>query len=74
MNPPTVFNAQDLGQFTGTTGYYRITRKHLLTDGTKYLADAVGAYWLMDAAASHLDEILPTGLYSSNCRCSRAGR
>jgi hypothetical protein len=57
MNPPTVFNAQELGQFTGTTGYYRITRKHLLTDGTKYLADAAGAYWLMDAAASHLDEI-----------------
>ncbi len=57
MNPTTVFNAQNLGQFTGTTGYYRITRKHLLTDGTKYLADAAGAYWLMDAAASHLDEI-----------------
>ena len=27
------------------------------TDGTKYLSDAAGAYWLMDAVASHLDEI-----------------
>jgi hypothetical protein len=57
MNPLAAFNAQELSQFTGTTSYYRITRKHLLTDGTKYLADAAGAYWLMDAAASHLDEI-----------------
>jgi hypothetical protein len=63
MNPPTVFNPQDLGQFTGTTGYYRITRKHLLTDGTKYLADAAGAYWLMDAATSHLDEIGSADLF-----------
>jgi hypothetical protein len=58
MNPLTVFNAQELSQFTGTTGHHRITRKHLLTDGTKYLADAAGACWLMDAAASHLDEIV----------------
>jgi hypothetical protein len=34
-----------------------ISRRHLLTDGTQYLANAAGAYWLMDAAASYLDEI-----------------
>ena len=51
------FDATQLTQFIGTTGYYRISRKHLLTDGAKYLADAAGAYWLMDAIASHLQEI-----------------
>ena len=28
-----------LGHFIGTERYYRISRRHLLTDGTKYLAD-----------------------------------
>jgi hypothetical protein len=57
MDATTQFDASQLSYFTGTTPYYRITRRHLLPDGTKYLADAAGAYWLMDAAASHLDEI-----------------
>lgn len=47
----------NLSSFTGTSHYYPFSRRHLLTDGTKYLADTAGAYWLMDAAASHLDEI-----------------
>lgn len=47
----------ELAQFTGTTSYTRISRRHLLTDGAKYLADQAQCYWLMDAAASHLDEI-----------------
>ncbi len=51
------FDPTQLALFTGTQHYYRLTRKHLLTDGTKYLADAAGAYWLMDAIASHLQEI-----------------
>jgi len=51
------FDASQLSYFTGTTGYYRIGKRHLLTDGTKYVAEAAGAFWLMDAAASHLDEI-----------------
>ena len=28
-----------LAQFTGTSAYYRISRRYLLTDGTKYLAE-----------------------------------
>ena len=28
-----------LAKFTGTSAYYRISRRHLLTDGTKYLAE-----------------------------------
>jgi hypothetical protein len=51
------FDPAQLAQFTGTAHYYRITKQHLLTDGTRYLADAAGAYWLMDAIASHLCEI-----------------
>ena len=46
-----------LSQFTGTSAYYRISRRHLLTDGTKYLAEKGGCFWMMDAVASHLCEI-----------------
>jgi hypothetical protein len=46
-----------LTSFTGTSGYYQISRRHMLTDGTKYLAEHAEAYWLIDAAISHLDEI-----------------
>lgn len=53
----TTFNPADLAQFTGTERYYRLNRKCLLTDGTKYLAEAAGAFWLMDAAASYLIEL-----------------
>ena len=53
----TNFDETQLYQFTGTERYHRISRKHLLTDGTKYVADTAGAFWMMDAAASHLDEI-----------------
>lgn len=51
------FDAVQLAHFTGTERYYRITRRHLLTDGTKYVAEAAGAFWLMDAVASHLTEL-----------------
>ena len=46
-----------LAQFTGTGAYYRISRRHMLTDGTKYLAERAGCFWMMDAIASHLSEI-----------------
>lgn len=45
---------QSLNQFTGTEHYYRISKLHLLTDGTKFLADEAKCYWLMDAIASYL--------------------
>ena len=51
------FDSSQLTQFIGTTGYYRISRRHLLTDGTKYLAEAAECFWMMDAIASHLCEI-----------------
>jgi hypothetical protein len=50
------FDAANLSMFTGTEKYYRINPCTVLTDGTKYLADAAGAYWLMDAIASYLPQ------------------
>lgn len=49
----------ELRQFTGTSQYYRISPKALLTDGAYYLAEHAGAFWLMFAFASHLDELNP---------------
>jgi hypothetical protein len=46
-----------LSHFIGTERYYRLSRKHLITDGTKYLADNAECYWLLDATTSHLMEI-----------------
>jgi hypothetical protein len=51
------FDPSQLSYFTGTERHYRITRRHLLTDGTKYLAEEAECYWMMDAIASHLCEI-----------------
>ena len=53
----SLFDLATLTQFTGTERYYRISRKHLLTDGTKFLAEQAHCYWLMDAIVSHLSEI-----------------
>jgi hypothetical protein len=52
-----LFDQSTLTQFTGTERYYRISRRHLLTDGTKYLAENAECFWMMDAVASHLMEI-----------------
>lgn len=48
-----------LSQFTGTEKYYRLYPNVVLTDGTKYLADRAGCYWLMDVYASHLASVDP---------------
>lgn len=56
INAPTVFNAQELVQFSGTIRYNCITRKHQLSDSAKYLADVATPYCLIDAGASLLDE------------------
>ena len=51
------FDPAQLSCFTGTERYYRISRRHLLTDGTKYLAEEAECFWMMDVIASHLSEI-----------------
>lgn len=45
----------DLDHFIGTDHLYRLPlfRGLLFTDGIKYLADEVGAHWLIDLVASH---------------------
>jgi hypothetical protein len=50
----SAFDQSILTQFTGTEHYYRLNRKCVLTDGTKYLAETAEAYWLLDVAASYL--------------------
>jgi hypothetical protein len=42
-----------LQQFTGTEHWYRhaLVRNVLFTDGAKFVADAGGAYWLLDEIA-----------------------
>ncbi len=44
----------ELSQFIGTEKYYQFNQCHLLTDGTKFLAEQAKCFWLMDAIASHL--------------------
>ena len=51
------FDHAQLSHFTGTEKYHRISRRHLLTDGAKYLAEEAQCFWMMDAIASHLSEI-----------------
>ena len=46
-----------LAQFTGTEGYHRTHPGLVATDGAKYLADAAGAYWLLDIVWSVLPKI-----------------
>jgi hypothetical protein len=43
----------DLRQFTGSENWYRhaLNRNVLFTDGAKHVADAGGAYWLLDTIA-----------------------
>ena len=44
----------DLNQFTGTTQYFHHwTKKIKYTDGVFYVAEAAGAYWLIDLIASY---------------------
>jgi hypothetical protein len=42
-----------LSQFNGSEHWYRhgLVRNILFTDGAKYVADAAGAYWLLDEIA-----------------------
>lgn len=47
----------DLIHFTGTTRYYRFSKRLLLTDGLNFLCDHAACYWLVDAISTHLDEI-----------------
>ena len=53
INPDQL--SADLRQFIGTTQWHKWSNLTALTctDGVKYLAEEAGAYWLLDAIASH---------------------
>lgn len=53
MTTTKTLNAGDLRQFSGSETWWRhaIVRDVLFTDGAKYVADAGGAYWLLDEIA-----------------------
>lgn len=45
-----------LAQFTGSENFIRYSqlfRRSLITDGVHYVAETVGAYWLLDVISSH---------------------
>ena len=49
----------ELAGFSGSMEWHRFCafdRRHLLTDGTHYLAEKAGAFWLMDVIASYQGE------------------
>jgi hypothetical protein len=51
MSQINSLSTSDLAQFTGTEKLYRITRRHVLTDGTKYLAEEGKCFWLSGFSA-----------------------
>ena len=51
----------DLAQFTGTEHYYKNFLGLLYTDGVQYLAEKVGAYWLIDTIGSYQKKLTKNG-------------
>ena len=51
--PLKTLTADDLAQFIGSENWYQhsLVRSITYTDGAKYVADAGGAYWLLDEIA-----------------------
>jgi hypothetical protein len=45
----------DLASFTGSERFFRhpLSRNHIYTEGTQFLAERAGAYWLLDKIALH---------------------
>ncbi len=58
------FDASQLSHFTGTERYYRISRRHLLTDGTKYLVRGAACSCARSVFRS-LPQSLPTSATAS---------
>jgi hypothetical protein len=53
MTTTKTIQKSDLAQFTGSEQWFRhaLVRSVLFTDGAKHVADAGGAYWLLDEIA-----------------------
>ena len=56
---------RNLAQFTGTESYHRWNKmlfpRMVMTDGVKYVASELGAYWLMDLIASVAPKLVDSG-------------
>lgn len=48
---------RNLKNFTGSDHLVKLSRSVLLTEGTRYLAEAAECFWLLDVYASHLAAI-----------------
>ena len=55
----TIEIEMNLSQFSGTEQYHRnpFHGKFLYSDGVRYLAEAAGAYWLLDLLASYQPQL-----------------
>ena len=51
----------NLDQFTGTEHYYKHWLGLTYTDGMAYVAETMGAYWLIDLVASHQPKLRGEG-------------
>jgi hypothetical protein len=59
------FDASQLSHFTGTERYYRISRRHLLTDGTKYLAEETECFWMIGVGVKWI--VKDCGISADHC-------
>jgi hypothetical protein len=67
MNLSKTHLLNQLEQFIGTEFYYPLWPNVMLTDGTRFLADTAGCFWLMDAITSHIQR-LPNREVFTSCR------
>ena len=53
MSQRSPLDPNTLAQFTGSERFFRyaLVREVIFTEGVKYVADAAGAYWLLDEIA-----------------------
>jgi hypothetical protein len=53
MSQPSLLDPNTLAQFMGSERFFRhaLVREVIFTVGVKYVADAAGAYWLLDEIA-----------------------
>ena len=68
----------NLPNFYGTENYFRLSPvfpNFVLTDGALYLAENAGAFWLMDALASHRDSYKNEGFVVAHlCMIGSTGK
>ena len=61
MSKRPALDPMTLAQFTGSTHFYRhgLVREVLYTEGVEYVAEAAGAYWLLDEIALAQRYVIP---------------